>query len=150
MTAERQTHPGRPRRPREDRLGRVIVLAVCLAMLAAGFALEPARDERPVALAGFALPPLCMMKMSTGLDCPGCGLTRSWVSALHGDWRASLGFHRLGWLVLFYVALQAARQTAWLAFAGARGRVEAWGRWLDRGLAVVVALLGVNWLWNFL
>ncbi|GAA2066519.1 DUF2752 domain-containing protein [Williamsia deligens] len=30
-------------------------------------------------------PVLCPFRLVTGLPCPGCGLTRSWVAVAHGD-----------------------------------------------------------------
>jgi hypothetical protein len=41
-------------------------------------------------------PPLCPFRLLTGLPCPGCGLTRSLVSLLHGDLSAAVLFHPLG------------------------------------------------------
>lgn len=29
--------------------------------------------------------PSCIMRLLTGLPCPGCGMTRSWVHLAHGD-----------------------------------------------------------------
>lgn len=35
-------------------------------------------------------PVLCPFRLLTGLPCPGCGLTRAWVFALHGELRQAL------------------------------------------------------------
>jgi hypothetical protein len=40
--------------------------------------------------------PWCVIKIATGLDCPGCGLTRSISAFLHGDITESFKFHPLG------------------------------------------------------
>jgi Protein of unknown function (DUF2752) len=42
------------------------------------------------------IPVLCPFRRATGLPCPTCGLTRSWVALLHGRVRASVGLHPLG------------------------------------------------------
>ena len=46
--------------------------------------------------------PLCMFKRMFSLPCPGCGLTRSVASVLHGDFLKSWGYHPLG---IFFVAV---------------------------------------------
>ena len=45
--------------------------------------------------------PLCMFKRVFSLPCPGCGLTRSVSSVLHGDFLKSWSYHPLG---IFFVA----------------------------------------------
>jgi hypothetical protein len=42
--------------------------------------------------------PLCPMAALLGLPCPGCGLTRAALAALHGDFAAALRFHPLVFL----------------------------------------------------
>jgi hypothetical protein len=41
-------------------------------------------------------PILCPFRLVTGLPCPGCGLTRSWVYLFHGQLAESLYYHPLG------------------------------------------------------
>jgi hypothetical protein len=52
-------------------------------------------------------PVLCPFRRITGMPCPGCGMTRSFVALAHGDLGAALAFNRLGPLlmVVFVVAL---------------------------------------------
>lgn len=50
------------------------------------------------------LPSLCPFHNITGLPCPGCGLTRSFVSMGHGHFVQALVWHPLG-PVLFGAAL---------------------------------------------
>lgn len=45
------------------------------------------------------LPSICPFYNLTGLPCPGCGLTRAFVCLGHGQWRESLHWHPLGWLI---------------------------------------------------
>ena len=44
---------------------------------------------------------LCVLRLFTGLPCPGCGLTRASAALLRGDLSASLHYHPLLGLVLF-------------------------------------------------
>lgn len=41
----------------------------------------------------------CPFKVLTGLDCPGCGLTRAFRAALHFDFVAAFQYHPLFWLL---------------------------------------------------
>ena len=93
----------------------------------------------------FRLPGLCTFRNVTGLPCAGCGLTRSWVVLAQGDPAASVTYHRLGWVLMLYVVLQALRHGAWLVVARWRSAVEGPGRWLDRGLVAIAVLMLVDW-----
>ena len=124
-------------------LGGLIALAALLPPAAPG-------GDGGLAIAGQRLPEVCAVKRTTGLPCPGCGLTRSWVSALDGDAAGSLLHHPLGWLVLLYAAAQLARHAAWLALPRRRTATERVGRHLDRGVIALGVLLFVAWVPRFL
>ena len=64
------------------------------------------------AIAG--LPSICAFHNLTGLPCPGCGLTRSWVCLAHGHLGEALLWHPLGPL-LFLAALSYVLWSAWVA-----------------------------------
>ena len=127
---------------------RLGLVGLCVGLLAASAALAPVAPgaEAGLSVAGQRLPELCTLKATTGVPCPGCGLTRSWVSALHGDAAASLGHHPLGWLVLLYALAQGARHGAWLAAPRRREGIERVGRRLDRGVVLLGALLLGAWV----
>ena len=58
-------------------------------------------------LAPFAsvpLPELCSWHRLTGVNCPGCGLTRSFIALAHGDLRQAWAFNPAG-LPLFAILL---------------------------------------------
>lgn len=62
--------------------------------------------------------PTCLLKLTTGLDCPGCGGTRALWYVLHGDLPAAARHH-----FLFVFALPF---LAWLFVAWAGNRAFGW------------------------
>jgi hypothetical protein len=59
-------------------------------------------------------PPTCLVKLTTGFDCPGCGGTRAFYYALHGNIPAAARHHAvfvfaLPFLIYLYVAWAARR-----------------------------------------
>jgi len=103
----------------------------------------------------FRLPVLCMYRSLLGLDCPGCGLTRSFVAIMRGDLLAAWRFNPAGLLFFVVVASQIPWRIAqiWRLKRGAEelpaGRlgqvlllsmaVALIGQWLARGWG--------GWLW---
>ncbi|GAB24176.1 MAG TPA: DUF2752 domain-containing protein [Gordonia polyisoprenivorans] len=65
-----------------------IAAVVGVAGVGVACALSPAGIEHG--------PILCPFRLVTGLPCPGCGLTRSWVYGVHGDWSQSFAAHPFG------------------------------------------------------
>jgi hypothetical protein len=47
----------------------------------------------------------CPIKFATGVSCPGCGLTRAWLSFFGGDILESFRLHPLFWTVPFCILL---------------------------------------------
>ncbi len=37
----------------------------------------------------------CPIRFLTGISCPGCGMTRAWISFLHGDLLSAFDYHPL-------------------------------------------------------
>jgi hypothetical protein len=52
-------------------------------------------------------PVVCPFRLVTGLPCPGCGMTRSWVYATHGWWRESFASHPFGPVAILAVLVLA-------------------------------------------
>ena len=59
----------------------------------------------------------CLMRIVTGLPCPGCGMTRSWVHLAHGDVATAFGYNLFGPVamaiaagIVLYTALALARR----------------------------------------
>ncbi len=84
------------------------MLFLSLFALVASPLLQVAPNERVTVrgVSSIVLPPSCATSAILGVDCPGCGLTRSFVHLAHGNWRASIQTHRVGWVLMLAAALQ--------------------------------------------
>jgi hypothetical protein len=101
MTPSNPAGPACARRHKE-----MLVLAGLVVTFA--FLLE-VQDGRRVALwllPSYPLPESCPSHTILGVDCPGCGLTRSIVYLAHGEWTNSWKMHRIGWLLAATIVLQ--------------------------------------------
>jgi hypothetical protein len=136
-TLERQTI-FRRRRHRE-------ILVISAAVIVLAFLLEVHSDQRVAFgfLPAWPLPETCPSRQLLHVNCPGCGLTRSFVYLAHGDWRASWNIHHVGMLLFLVVVLQIPYRIA--ALASPSG--------LPLGIAfpkcvgwLLVVLLFANWL----
>lgn len=74
----------------------VVAAAGAAGLVAACFLSPDHAEDGPV---------ICPFRRLTGLPCPGCGLTRSWVYLAHGWWRESLAAHPFGWLAALVVLM---------------------------------------------
>ncbi|WP_279105472.1 DUF2752 domain-containing protein [Gordonia paraffinivorans] len=114
--------------------GAAVVGIVGAAALGAAGILTPSGIESG--------PGMCPFAMITGLPCPGCGLTRSWVAFMHGDIAAAFGFNLFGPVLLVLTAV-----TALLAFATlARRRRSPLSGWRDVVVGPVGAVFLAVWI----
>jgi hypothetical protein len=142
----------RKRTPREgELLAHWIVLFFCAGILLGGLVLSPPNAGSPYMYIGqIPIPDTCSFKNLTGLPCPGCGLTRSIVAAMHGDLRTSLMYHRLGLLTLVYILLQFFYRVGTIAFPTKTTRIFGSGTILNRGIVTLVILYALNWCYTLL
>lgn len=106
--------------------------------------LEVRPDER-VAFRGFSqwpLPHSCYSRSVFGVPCPGCGLTRSFIYLVRGDWQSAWREHRLGWLLAVIVALQFPYRL-WALSRG--GQVALSPRYATAFAVVLAIVMFVNW-----
>ncbi len=125
------------------------MLGISCLVIAGSFTLAvPAPDQVGLAWApDLLLPPLCLAREWFGVSCPGCGLTRSFIHLAHGDWRASLESHRLGWLLAGLVLLQVPYRIHGLCRRGG----PLLPRRVRQGIALgTIALLIANWIYGLL
>jgi uncharacterized protein DUF2752 len=133
-----------PRRVARNR--EMLLIALVVGVAAPLLRVHP--DQRVGASwsAGLLLPPLCFSRQWFGVNCPGCGLTRSLVHLAHGDWGESWRCHRLGWLLAGLVVLQVPYRGLELLRPHRRLLSPARARWVSRSL---IALLLLNWFVGF-
>src|SRR6478752_10538865 len=83
------------------------MLYFALFIIAASFLLRRGESETiTLAWPKIELPPLCASRALFDIECPGCGLTRSFVALAAGDIQESWQLHRLGWLLALAVVGQ--------------------------------------------
>jgi hypothetical protein len=97
----------------------------------------------PKALPNLPVPLMCGSRACFGIDCPGCGLTRSFVALADGDVPRSYRFHHVGWLIALAVVLQFPYRIFSLWELRTRVVERSWPTWFGR--ALIVLLVG-NWL----
>ncbi len=64
---------------------------------------------------------VCLIKLATGIDCPGCGLGRSFIAMSAGDFAGAWRAHALGPLLYAAAAFWLVRTTLMLRASGPRG-----------------------------
>lgn len=83
------------------------MLYLAIVIVVASFLLRrPDSDSVSLPWLHVNLPTLCGSRALFGVECPGCGLTRSFIALAAGDLDESLRFHRLGWLMALAVVSQ--------------------------------------------
>jgi hypothetical protein len=89
---------------------------------------------------------MCILRAVTGVPCPGCGLSRSMVAAMHGDLGSSFAYHRLGLLTLVYVFLQFLCRLGIFVIPKWQARLIKYGKFLNQAIIVLAVLFGANWI----
>lgn len=117
-----------------DRQHRLIGLSLVASPIVAAQWLAHSHQTSPL---------ICPFHWLTGLPCPGCGLTRSFVAIARGDWPGAIGYHPFGPL-LFGVLLGLGLQ--WAVELWVRRRLV-WpiGRSLRRAIGRGLLILGLVW-----
>ena len=84
-----------------------IFFCLSLAVIAMTFLMQSS-GQTAVFLPGasYPMPELCTAKRVFGVPCPGCGLTRSFISISHGQFSRAWGFNPAGFLLYAFVFVQ--------------------------------------------
>ena len=133
----------------DRRLYHTMVLTISCLVLVLAFVLEE-RDHQRVGLRGgigTTLPQVCAMRGWFGMNCPACGLTRSFIRMARGAFAESFSQHRLGWLFVFAVLIQIPYRVAALT----TGDDAPWGQRIPHiFVCSLVVLLMANWVFGLI
>ena len=83
----------------------LLFVSSAVVLLATTMSVHQAKEVRLPWLPA-SLPELCFFRAGTGIDCPGCGLTRSFISFGHGQLLLSWSYNPAGALFFPVVAFQ--------------------------------------------
>lgn len=87
-------------------------------------------------------PHTCMSRRLFDMDCPGCGLTRSTIKTLQGQWMAGFKRHHWGWLAALVLVLQIPYRI--LSLSGSSLVRQPWQeQWLAKGVTWGIPLLAL-------
>jgi Protein of unknown function (DUF2752) len=88
-------HSAEPR-PRATSSGGEVTTGALAAMSAAALTIATLANPDTIEDG----PVVCPFRLMTGLPCPGCGLTRSWVYLAHGQWGDALAANPFGFVTV--------------------------------------------------
>lgn len=123
---------------------RFMLVVASVIVGSALFFRVPSTDRvEMVGLSGIPMPSMCMSKSLFGVDCPGCGLTRSLLCFFQGDFSSSLALHRIGWVMAIAVLFQ----FPYRIYALVRKVDYPLGKWFPDAFAYfLIFLLVGNWI----
>ena len=94
---------------------------------------------------GFPLPDLCSSKQLLGLECPGCGLTRSFIAISHGEFEKAWNLNPASFLAYAFVIGQIPWQIYQLSRIR-RGRLPINAGWIYALPALTAGGLFLQWV----
>lgn len=131
---------------RADPMFQWTILALCTgATLAALLLSAPGRSSVVVPFLNYPLPELCAWKRFSGVGCPGCGLTRCFISMAHGDVVRAFQFNPAGVPLFVLMVLQIPYRIVQLRRIK-RGLAELQWRWMGVVCGSIPALLIGQWV----
>ena len=104
--------------------------------------------SRRVYLPGLSVPvpETCMLHARFGLDCPGCGLTRSFIHFAHGRLFEGMSLNPAGIAIFLFVAAQVPAAGFRFALGRSSGLSKFWSRGNEIALIVLPTLTFVQWI----
>lgn len=132
---------------KHSRLPDLVIFLLCFSILVGCLILTPPKNDSPfLRIGNIQLPGMCTFRSLTGIPCPGCGLFRSMVTAVHGKVAKSWEYHRLGFLTILYILCQFFFRLMALLFSDLKIRFSRLDSYLNKGMILLAVLFGVNWI----
>ena len=124
-----------------------VLLGVAAGVLTLSCVLRVESSEQVVMpVINQALPGICTYKTWFGIGCPGCGLTRCFISLAHGDFSAAWRFNPAG-ILFFAVAVGQLPLRTWQLWRIRRGLAEIRLGWVSTGVFwSLFATLFLQWI----
>ncbi len=125
----------------------VAVLLASAAVLTLSMVLSTSGQTKVlIPLLGIPMPELCTWNRLTGWDCPGCGLTRSFVCVGHGQLLRAFTFNPVGPILFLLMTAQIPYRIVQLVRIRLGKTPFALGRLETQiGIAILVAIM-VQWV----
>ncbi len=129
------------------------VLILCTTVVILALTLQTRTDQRVefAWLPGVPMPETCASRSIFDIECPGCGLTRSFIAIAGGSLSAAFQQNRIGWLVAAGMLIQFPYRAWMMLHVRTRGLPEPVPEWVKLVFVwtLIVALVG-NWLLKIL
>jgi len=125
----------------------ILLIAILLPILARILVLDENQQVLLPISQHTPLPNVCQFKNIFGIDCPSCGLTRSFILWMHGDYLAAWKLHRLSIFILVFLIIQIPYRLYTLIL---KKRIVFFSerRWLLPTSTVFILLFIGNWFYN--
>ncbi len=129
------------------------MLILCTTVVILALTLQTRADQRVefAWLPGVPMPESCASRSIFDVECPGCGLTRSFIAIARGSLSAAFQQNRTGWLLACGLLIQFPYRVWMLYHVRTRGLPEPVPERLKLAFVwiLIVALIG-NWLLKIL
>lgn len=136
-----------PRLDRRHQLRhQLIFLGIAVAILVLAFSLRIDQTGRVVVpVVDVRLPESCTFRRLSGVDCAGCGMTRSMIVLADGDWRRAVRYHTLG-IPLFLLIVGQVPFRSWQIARIRRGQAPVEWNWFNWIVWLFILVLALHWV----
>lgn len=123
----------------------VLLGAIFIIVLSRILSIEGSEVVLPL-LGGYKLPGICVFKEIFGIDCPTCGMTRSFISISRFDFKGAYNYNPISFLAYILVIFQIPYRIFLIISKVDVKKIK----WLEISLLTYVCIffvaLAINWL----